>query len=234
MPSRNDQLFKRRKAQRKADLERRNGFKSEIKRALIVCEGEKTEPIYFKDLIGVLGLTSAEVEVCGDSGAAPESVVKLGIRKLKDDSDFDLVFFVFDKDSHASYDVALRRVSDLKRKRDNVRKEILAITSVPCFELWFLLHFKAVGRPYVASQSKSACGNLISDLKRQPGFSNYHKSRRNIFAMLRDRLSQAKANAKRALERSEAEGETMHHGNPTTHVHLLVESLEKVAAEAKE
>lgn len=76
MPSRNDQLFKRRKAQRKADLERRNGFKSEIKRALIVCEGEKTEPIYFKDLIGVLGLTSAEVEVCGDSGAAPESVVK--------------------------------------------------------------------------------------------------------------------------------------------------------------
>ena len=117
MPSRNDQLFNRRKAQRKADLERRNGFKSEIKRALIVCEGEKTEPIYFKDLIGALGLTSAEVEVCGDSGAAPESVVKLGIRKLKDDSDFDLVFFVFDKDSHESYDEAVRRVSDLKRKK---------------------------------------------------------------------------------------------------------------------
>ena len=74
---------------------------------LIVCEGEKTEPHYFKSLIAKLGLMTAEVEICGNCGSAPTSVVKFGNKKLSADPDYDLIFFVFDRDSHIDYDDAL-------------------------------------------------------------------------------------------------------------------------------
>ena len=103
MGSRSDQLFHKRRAKQKQELKRRNATRSARERVLIVCEGEKTEPHYFNSLINSLGLTTAEVEVCGECGSSPNSVVKFGIDKLKLDSDFDQIYFVFDKDSHTSY-----------------------------------------------------------------------------------------------------------------------------------
>lgn len=197
---------------------------------MIVCEGEKTEPLYFKALVTHLGLTTAEVEVCGECGSAPKSVVRFGMKKIDCDPDFDLIFFVFDRDSHSGYDNAIELVQQFQRQRKLKGKTVAAITSNPCFEVWFMLHFEAFRKPCAAGGGKSPCGNLISLLKRKPGFRDYEKGQGNHFKILHSCLPQAKLNAALTLKQSREAGDREHHGNPTTFVHLLIDKLEDVAA----
>lgn len=231
MPSRSDQLFQRRKAKKKKDLARHRATLSERRRVLIVCEGEKTEPLYLKALVANLDLTTAEVEVCGECGSAPKSVVKFGKEKFDSDPDFDLIFFVFDRDSHPDYDDALGLVQQFQHQRKFNGKTVLAITSNPCFEVWFMLHFEALTKPYAAGGGKSPCANLISVLKQEPEFQNYGKGQSNHFDLLLGRLPRARINAANTLKQSRDVGDREHHGNPTTFVHILIDALEEVAAE---
>lgn len=58
---------------------------------------------------------------------------------------YDIVYIVFDRDSHLYYIDALDKVEGLKNKHKNDEKKIvqfIAIPSNPCVEYWFLLHFK--------------------------------------------------------------------------------------------
>ncbi len=233
MASRSDKLFQKRRPNKQRDLIRRKSSLPERRRVLIVCEGEKTEPLYLKALVADLGLTTAEVEVCGKCDSAPVSVVKFGKKKFNSDPDFDLVFFVFDQDTHASYDDALRLIEEFQCQRKFNGKTIAAITSIPCFEIWFLLHFEPHTKPYVASGGKSPCKNLISVLKRNPAFKDYEKGGENYFEVLQGRLPQAKKNSAQALKQIQDAGSSAHHGNPTTLMHKLIDALENVAAEYK-
>ncbi len=200
---------------------------------MIVCEGEKTEPLYFKALVARLGLTTAEVEVCGECGSAPKSVVRFGKKKFDCDPDFDLIFFVFDRDSHPDYDDAIRLVQQFQLQRKLKGKTVAAITSNPCFEVWFMLHFEAFRKPCAVGGGKSPCGNLISLLKRKPEFGDYEKGQGNHFEILYSRLPKARLNAALTLQQSREIGDREHHGNPTTFVHLLIDELEGVAATYK-
>ena len=67
---------------------------------MIVTEGSKTEPEYFRRLIRELGLTTTSVRITGDGGSAPISVVEYAEDLLKDDPDFEHVFLVFDRVRH--------------------------------------------------------------------------------------------------------------------------------------
>lgn len=231
MASKSDQLFQKRKAKKRKDLARRRPTLPERRRVLIICEGEKTEPLYLKALIADLGLTTAEVEVCGECGSAPTSVVGFGKDRFDADADFDLVYFVFDRDSHKDYDSALRMIKEFQQQRNSARTTFTAITSIPCFEIWFLLHFEPVTRPYGAGSNKSPCGNLISVLKQKPEFTGYKKGHANYFQVLSGRLFQARKNSAQTLKQSQTAGDPAHHGNPTTLMHILVDALEDVAAE---
>src|SRR3954452_4619238 len=65
-----------RRARTARDLARRTPSRRSKDRILIVCEGGKTEPNYLRELKGSLGLTNADVEICGDEcGSDPASVV---------------------------------------------------------------------------------------------------------------------------------------------------------------
>jgi RloB-like protein len=65
-----------RKPRKPTDLiKRKVSQKGPYDRVLIVCEGEKTERIYFKDLINHYRLSTANIEVCSSGGSAPKSVV---------------------------------------------------------------------------------------------------------------------------------------------------------------
>ena len=229
MASRSDQLFHKRKGKRKRELERRGTTRSPRKRVLIVCEGEKTEPYYFRSLIHSLGLRAAEVQVCAGSGSAPISVVECGTRILNEDSDFDQIYFVFDKDSHASYASALSRVKNLRKKRTYNNKSISAITSNPCFEVWFLMHYQAYTRPITAAGGRSACENVIRVLKKFPEFYNYNKGNRKLIELSVGRLEEAKENSEQVLKLCEASGTSIHYGNPTTLVHKLISALQLLA-----
>ena len=106
-------LFKKRKARKLKDQQRRIGFCKSYDRVLIVCEGEQTEPLYFEDFKHEYDLSSANVVATDASnGSDPVSIIKhaekLYKESQKENNAFDRVFCVFDKDQHGNYDTAVR------------------------------------------------------------------------------------------------------------------------------
>ncbi|MBR9690545.1 RloB domain-containing protein [Candidatus Woesearchaeota archaeon] len=214
-----DDLFHKRKARRAQDLARRKARRASYDRVLIVCEGAKTEPNYLRNLIDSLELNTANVEVDGDSSSSPISVVEHSKKRYSEDKrtgdSFDRVFCVFDKDTHASYKQALSVVLAAKPK-----KVFEAVTSVPCFEYWLLLHYKYTTKPFVVSGSKSSCENLIDELKKY--FPSYSKGNNDIYKEIEGQTAQAIAWSKQALK----EANKIERDNPSTLMHELVEYLQ--------
>lgn len=213
-----DDLFHKRKARSAKQLARKKESRSSYERALIVCEGSKTEPNYFCELVNSLELNTANVEVDGNCGSSPISIFnyaqKRYVEEKRTGDGFDRVFCVFDKDSHESYEEALRLHSDMKPK--GVFK---AIVSVPCFEYWLLLHYVFTTKPFEADRNGSICASLISELKKY--LHDYEKGDENIYSVLSGQTDQAIAYSKRALTQSD-ENDT---DNPSTIIHELVEYL---------
>jgi hypothetical protein len=111
------------------------------KRFLIVSEGTKTEPLYFKAIEKSLPLGTVQVVACG-TGRSELSLVEViaDLRKDKEEElavTFDEVWAVFDKDSfpESDFENAIHSCAG-KRKKYGVA------WSNECFELWYLLHFK--------------------------------------------------------------------------------------------
>ena len=68
-----------RKKQQPRSLSRRPPSVEPRDRVLIVCEGKKTEPNYFKRLRGMLRLSSTTVKVVHE-GPSPITVVKTAVK----------------------------------------------------------------------------------------------------------------------------------------------------------
>ena len=216
-----EDLFHKRKAKTKNELARKQGRRASYERVLIVCEGSKTEPYYFQELIDCLELNTANVVVDGNCDSSPNKVVEFALKKYraenKTGNGFDKVFCVIDKDTHTTYNDALVQIKKLKPK--DVFK---AINSVPCFEYWLLLHFEYTTHPYVAAGAKSSCDNLIDRLS---GFiPDYAKGNKDIYSGIAKQTKQAIDWSKRALREADANATD----NPTTYVHELVEYLQKL------
>ncbi len=216
-----EDLHHKRKSRRKRDLYRRKSSRESYDRVLIVCEGSKTEPNYLRELIDYLRLSSANIEVEGGHGSSPISVVNHAKRRFSEEKNkgdgYDRVFCVFDKDTHTRYTQA-------KSEAETARPVgvFKVVPSVPCFEYWLLSHFVYSTQPYSASGGKSACANLIKELKNYiPG---YAKGDQDVFDKLMSKTDQAITNSRQALSQVEASGTD----NPTTRVHELVEYLQNL------
>jgi hypothetical protein len=109
------------------------------RRYLIVCEGEKTEPNYFKSLAETLDWDQVQVEV-DPTGMNTQSLVERA-RKRKSEKNqlgvasFDEIWVVFDRDSFKSdqFDNAIKSADAAGMK---------AAWSNEAFELWYVLHFE--------------------------------------------------------------------------------------------
>jgi hypothetical protein len=144
------------KIRQRAQLARKHNQRASYDRVLIVSEGSKTEPLYFKEIKNTYRLRTANVEVhpCA-IGTEPiqmvryaEQLFEKGVpHKRVRAKGFEKVFAVFDRDDHQSYFDALKIAESLDRKlRNDANQHVSfrAIASVPCFELWLLLHFEDV------------------------------------------------------------------------------------------
>jgi hypothetical protein len=144
------------KIRQRAHLARKQNQRASYDRVLIVSEGSKTEPLYFKEIKNTYRLRTANVEVhpCA-LGTEPIQVVRYAEQlfekgvphKRVPAKGFEKVFAVFDRDDHQSYFDALKIAESLDRKlRNDANQHVSfrAIASVPCFELWLLLHFEDV------------------------------------------------------------------------------------------
>jgi len=216
-----DNLFHKRKAKSADRLERRKAKRSSYDKVLIVCEGEKTEPHYFSECIKFYKLNTANVEVDGTCGSSPRSIYKQAVElrevELKREDPYDRIYCVFDKDSHETYDETLERIS-----KYNPIGIFYAAVSVPCFEYWFLLHFKYTTKPYAATGNLSIGGEVLKELKEV--MPEYEKGNNNTFISLSPQIEFAKENAARSLNYANEN----HTDNPSTSIHDLIDYLQNL------
>ncbi len=215
-----DNLFHKRKA-RKAEMHRRKiATLSPLPRVLVVCEGGKTEPHYFRWLINYFGLNRANVVIGNKkSGLDPKSLVDYALEEYEKERDFDHIYCVFDRDKHTTYDAAVDRVRSIRLKRG---AKIHATTSIPCFEFWLLLHFTYTTRHYEAPLNDSNCDLVVADLRKH--ILDYEKGSQGFLDYLVGKTEEAITRAKQI----EIFHETSGTENPSTKIYLLVEYLKSI------
>lgn len=217
-----------RRAKTAKELRRKPASRTEPDRILIVTEGSKTEPSYFHMLTAELGLTTATVTIVGEGGSAPISVVNEAEDRLKRDDDFEQVYCIFDRDRHKNYDQAIEKIRSIANRNEFRRKVFAAIPSIPCFEVWYLLHVSNSRKPYESGGSPGE--DLIADLKQNDPFKRYTKSECHaFFDQISHLRSVASQRAVRFLKEAQNEGAGEFHENPSTRVHLVVKALVDIA-----
>jgi hypothetical protein len=216
-----DELFHKRKARKAESHRRKKAMRAPYERVLIVCEGMKTEPNYFKALRREQGLHPANVVIEDKkSGLDPKSLVLFALEVFRKDKDYEHVFCVFDKDKHASYSAALDKIRSTRLKGAKLH----AITSVPCFEVWILLHFTYTTHAFIAAGGDSNCALVIEKLDKKGRIPGYEKGSKDIFNVLRDKLETAIKNAGLLEDFHKTSGTD----NPSTKVHKLILHLKSL------
>ena len=195
------------KERQKKHLERKLGRRASYDRILIVSEGTKTEPNYFREIRAAYRLHTANVEVRpSELGTSPMQVVQYA-QTLFEKGDrhkniqpraFEKVYAVFDRDEHENYHNALALAASLDGKLKNDNKQQVsfqAIASVPSFELWLLLHYEDIRAPLHRNEVMRRLKLHISD---------YEKGAANAFAITAPHLAIANQRAEQLAERFSA------------------------------
>lgn len=158
-------LRQKMKEKRAAAHERKRQPREPYDVVLIVCEGEKTEPYYLESLRNSLRLSNANIRICGkECGSAPISVVKFAMEEFRANKGvYNKVYCVFDKDKHDSYDEAKAKIAATKLSNGAT---LHAVISIPCFEVWILLHFIYTTRSFTAAGHDSNCALVLRELKK--------------------------------------------------------------------
>jgi RloB-like protein len=219
-----DELFKKRKARKNAELARQKKDRATYQRFLIVCEGTKTEPYYLQELVNDLGIRHHTVKIAPNDGVSPDRIVAHAVKLYDEDAllgdSFDSVFCIFDRDAHTTFDAAVQTIENLKTSAKP--KPFEAITSNPCFEYWLLLHFDFTDQPFHATGKKSVADQVVSVLKTKPGFAKYSKGQNGIYGLVKNSTSKAITHAKRGRRNAEKTGQI----SPLTNVDVLVAALQ--------
>ena len=214
-----DDLFYKRKQRLAASLKRKKAKQAPYDRVLIVCEGAKTEPNYFREIRDAYRLNTANIDICGkECGSDPLSVVNYAIRKFREDSDYDRVYCVIDRDKHATFDAAIDKLNQTRLAKGVA---FIAVTSVPCFEFWLLLHFGITTRQFCAPSNASNCELVLVELDKKERIPGYSKGASNIFALTKGRLPDAIRHANQLQQYHQTSGTN----NPSTNIHELIEYL---------
>jgi len=214
-----DNLFHKRKAKAADAHRRKKATQALYERVLIVCEGEKTEPYYLKGLRTSLRLHPANVVIADKkSGLDPKGLVEYALEELKKDSDFNHVFCVFDRDKHRTYDAALDKIRSKRLKGDT---KLHPIISIPCFEIWILLHFNYTTAPFQAAADDSNCALVVRELRKEGRIPGYEKGIAKVFDLTVDNIDTAILRAKRLEQFHLTSGVD----NPSTKMYQLVEHL---------
>jgi hypothetical protein len=182
------------------------GIREIRQRFLIVCEGEKTEPLYFESFRA----PSMVVRIEGGESDPVRLVETAFDRWRQNQADYDQVWCVFDRDEIPAE--RFNRALELARQ-----KKIRVAYSNPAFELWYALHFQECdgGRG-----RQEYCRLLDSHLSRP-----YDKLDKRIPEWLEPHTPAAITRAERLLFRYDPPRPA--DDVPSTTVHLLVRELRR-------
>ena len=171
-------------------------------RFLIVCEGERTEPNYFR----AFRVPSLVVMVEGVARQALQLVNKA--LELREAGDYDQIWCVFDRDdvSQDQFNEAIARAE---------RLNLHVAYSNQAFELWYLLHFHYYNTGITRGDYKQRLSDELSK--------KYEKNDETMYDTLLLRQSHALKHAHNLL--AQYNPRRPGDDNPSTTVHLLVAAL---------
>ncbi len=173
-------------------------------RFLIVYEGEKTEPNYFRSF----RVPKVVIDVQG-LGENPSRLVE-SAKELKSQDDYDQVWCVFDRDSWTE--------QDFNNAIKNANSEGFGVAySNEAFELWYILHFEFLNTGIPRSDYLDKLTYLSGQ--------KYKKNSETIYDELIDKQATAIKNATNLLKLYKPCNPPK--DNPSTTVHLLVQELNK-------
>ncbi|MDD1438442.1 RloB family protein [Dolichospermum sp. ST_sed10] len=183
-------------------------------RILIVCEGGKTEPNYFRKF--PIDENKCYVKPMGvgyNTYSLVRRAIEIGQTSLLP---FDQIWCVFDRDNFPAQN--FNNAFEIAEHNN-----INIAYSNEAFELWYLLHFHR----YINAMSRDQYQEKLTELLGH----KYVKNSENIYDELIDRQPIAIENAKALLilhsENSDSGRNDPAKDNPSTTVHKLVEELNK-------
>ncbi|WP_370575617.1 RloB family protein [Methanomethylovorans sp.] len=190
---------------------RKRGHRPTRNKMLIICEGEKTEPMYFENYrtpqnnLDVIPIPSSRKDV--------GSIVEFAKKKMQDldIKGGDSIWCVFDCDENTD--------NDISTACRNAGESIDMCLSNPSFELWFLLHFS-----YIETSLQN--DGLIGLLKRK--IPDYNKSS-DCYQILGPLTNTAIRNSKK-LEHFHLDNGTelnSTQSNPSTQVYRIIEGIQR-------
>ena len=184
---------------------------------IIAVEGKnKTEKLYFDNFDN--GKQSYSITIAKGNDTDPLKLVKnLNKEIIKNELDLlngDMAFCVFDTDEDINKNKLI-----IEAKKYATSKKIIMISSSPCIELWFLLHYEYT----TASLSND---KLIKRLKQY--YQKYEKNI-NIYPEINNNVNKAIERAKKLEQYQLNNGKTVGtvESNPSTEMYIIVEYLTK-------
>lgn len=187
--------------------DRKINSKKTKKKILIVCEGARTEPSYFKSF-----RVLKKCEIVG-SGSNTVSVVKHAL-KMMEKEDYLEVWCVFDRDSFPK--ARVKQALQLARQ-NNIK---LAFSN-ESFELWYVLHFEYMDTKITRDDY---CNKLSISLGRK-----YQKNSSAMYKAVLDNQQLAIDRAKKLEAKMLPLNACEVNSYPYTTVYRLVERLNKIA-----
>jgi hypothetical protein len=174
---------------------------------LIVCEGAKTEPNYFKNFR--VPKTVIDVKGVGENPTRlVQSAIKLKAEAVEADEEYDQVWCVFDRDDWPPQDFN----SAIHKAESH---DLQVAYSNEAFELWYVLHFEFLN---TGIPRDNYCKKMTKLLGKK-----YQKNSDTIYDELRNRQVTAIRNAEKLLASYNPSNPGQ--DNPSTTVHLLVKEL---------
>lgn len=196
-------------------------------RILIVCEGEKTEPMYFKSFNMVAQPSDSLVfNITTDGGKintmqVVNKAIEMKSKAEQQGQPYDAVWVVFDKDDfqNCEFDNAIKEAD---------RKNIGCAWSNEAFELWYVYHFDDRN----TAMKREEYQKIITQRIRKCGY----KSGKEIYQYkkndpnMRNILRACNCNELDAVKRAERQANSFsdmcfHNHNPCTMVYKLVKLL---------
>ncbi|MBN1330249.1 MAG: RloB domain-containing protein [Candidatus Heimdallarchaeota archaeon] len=199
---------------------RKANIRKQIIKILLICEGQKTERIYFgryRARNNGLEILTPKTNVTD-----PKNLVKFALSQIKKYGiDFqygDQVWCVFDADKNT-----LQNISDANKLAQ--KNNINLCLSNPCFELWYLLH-------YIYYDQKISTVDLLETLTKY--ILNYTKSK-DYFDNLANNRNNAIKNAIRLNKKHSDLGIELLSlaSNPSTLVVQIVQNILEIFSKNK-
>ena len=221
IPKSKVEQLKREKREAKAAKKRKVATRDKIVRFLIVCEGERTEPNYFKALVKDRYSEVRSEEIIGEGRSTCALVKKTEEIRIRLERQrqlaFDRVWVVFDKDDFNDFNEAIGLAD---------RKGFHAAWTNEAFELWYVLHFVYLDAAISRADYIKILEAEIRKISGYEGFS-YRKNDVGIYRLLQTigNEHQAKLHAQRLRKVVEHSYDFKSH-KPCTTVDLLVDELE--------